>query len=278
MKKQRLLFSVLFILSALFPFSSSAMDVIDHSSSVFKFQQKLANSGNAQAQYKLGYLYETGEGIEASLDKALHWYERSASQGFRAAEQRRDYLMIRELGYNKKTNKAWLDSVKQDAAAHKEPALLLLGQLYHKGIGVKKDLDRSLTLLNEVASLGSAGVDKEIAIVQAELDAVERRRRAAEKKVLANSAAGPATTTASVKTKPTPVKPATVKQTSIDKKAAVQPTPSKKSQAQLIAEQKAEKKRRYEMVMEQIRREQQLIDEQQASVSGEDVASVDDEI
>jgi hypothetical protein len=32
------------------------------------------------------------------------------------------------------------------------------------------------------------------------------------------------------------------------------------------------------MVMEQIRREQQLIDEQQASVSDEEVASIDDEI
>jgi TPR repeat protein len=114
---------VLLIFSALFPASTFALDAIDHSSSVFKFQQKLADSGNVQAQYKLGYLYEAGEGIEADLDKALHWYERAASTGLRAAEQRRDYLMVRELGYNKQQNKAWLDSVKQDAADHKEPAM-----------------------------------------------------------------------------------------------------------------------------------------------------------
>jgi hypothetical protein len=51
--------------------------------------------------------------------------------------------------------------------------------------------------------------------------------------------------------------------------------------ARKAAEEKklmAEKKRRYDKVMEQIRLEQKLIDEQQARVAGEATAAVDDEI
>ena len=285
MKKQQLLIPVLVLLSALFPATTYALETIDHSSSVFKFQQKLATSGNAQAQYELGYLYETGEGVEADFEKALHWYERAASTGMRPAQQRHEYLMIKELGYDHKQHKKWLDSVIKDASEHKESALLLLGQLYHHGIGVKKDLAKSMDLLTEVASLGGAGVEKEIAAVQAEQDRATAKQR---KKQIVKKQAPKQAEKEQVISKQVTVKekaaaePGVVepqkKQTKVSEKKASPVKASQKSEKQLAADLKAEKRRRYEKVMEQLRLEQQLIDEQQAAVTGKELASVDDEI
>ena len=72
---------------------------------------------------------------------------------------------------------------------------------------------------------------------------------------------------------------AAVRQANIE--PARKPLDEKAMAARKAAEEKkllAEKKRRYEKVMEQIRLEQKLIDEQQARVAGEAAAAVDDEI
>ena len=43
---------------------------------------KAAKEGSAEAQYRLGELYETGEGMdEEDYEKALHWYKKAAEQG-----------------------------------------------------------------------------------------------------------------------------------------------------------------------------------------------------
>lgn len=41
----------------------------------------LAEKGDARAQFSLGELYHEGLGIEADIDRAIHWYTRAAEQG-----------------------------------------------------------------------------------------------------------------------------------------------------------------------------------------------------
>ena len=41
--------------------------------------RKAADAGNPLAAYNLGYCYEHGIGVSASIDQALTWYRRSAS-------------------------------------------------------------------------------------------------------------------------------------------------------------------------------------------------------
>ena len=38
---------------------------------VFDFQMKLAKKGNAEAQYKVGEMYEAGRGVDASKEEAM---------------------------------------------------------------------------------------------------------------------------------------------------------------------------------------------------------------
>jgi TPR repeat protein len=50
-------------------------------SRVFELVFPLASSGNADAQYTLGYLYFHGLGIEKSEANAMNWIQRAAQQG-----------------------------------------------------------------------------------------------------------------------------------------------------------------------------------------------------
>ena len=45
----------------------------DVSAGVFRFQIKLAEQGNAEAQYKVGEMYESGKGADKDVVAALEW-------------------------------------------------------------------------------------------------------------------------------------------------------------------------------------------------------------
>lgn len=45
----------------------------------------LADNGNKDAQYQLGYMYQTGTGVGKSSAEALKWYELAAKQGHNSA-------------------------------------------------------------------------------------------------------------------------------------------------------------------------------------------------
>ena len=54
---------------------------------VFELVFPLAASGNADAQYTLGYLYFHGLGTEKSEAQAMNWIQRAAAQGHAKALQ-----------------------------------------------------------------------------------------------------------------------------------------------------------------------------------------------
>lgn len=230
------------------PFSLHAENLIDQSSNVFKFQQKMANNGNVGAQFKLATMYETGEGVTANIEQAKHWYVKAAAAGSKPAMQRKNYLIVKQKGYDEAADTAWLNGVKKDARAHKGEAMLLLGQLYREGLGVKKDLIKSLELLEQVQTLGIADVEEQIALIQNEIDQqsiVEKKNQVSD----------------SAKLHPASKKPLVIDQAEAKRRAH------------------NEKVKRYEKAMQQLQSEQKKIDEQQAWASGGDTSSVgEDEI
>lgn len=46
-----------------------------------KVFRPLAAKGNAEAQYYLGYMYQSGTGVPMDKKTALQWYNRAAAQG-----------------------------------------------------------------------------------------------------------------------------------------------------------------------------------------------------
>ncbi|MDT8281425.1 MAG: hypothetical protein RQ982_01285, partial [Gammaproteobacteria bacterium] len=140
------------------PVTSHAEESVGGTSVLFNFQYKLALRDNVPAQYKLAGMYEAGDGIKQDLAQAEHWYGVAAKAGMKAAQDRLVYLTIKKQGYDPAKHSSWLASVKSDANAGKGQSAFLLAQLYHQGLGVKKDLDESLRLFQQVSLLGDANV------------------------------------------------------------------------------------------------------------------------
>ena len=52
------------------------------------YYEKAAEQGYAEAQYSLGYIYETGRIVEQSYEKAMELYQKAASQGYASAKMK----------------------------------------------------------------------------------------------------------------------------------------------------------------------------------------------
>ena len=248
--------TILFAVSlTVVPASLQAEDLIDHSNNVFNFQHKLAMNGNVHAQFKLATMYETGDGVKTDIEQAKNWYTKASAAGSAPATQRLNYLEVKQQGYIPSKHKQWLETVKKDAAAHNADSTYLLAQLYRQGIGVKKDLNKSLELYDQVAILGSADVEKEITQVQAEI------KKAREDKVAEK-----------MKREQEQARQLAAKQAEEKNKQQ-----EKVKQAEAKKLELEEKRRRYEAVMLKIKKEQEMINQQQAKVTGKEVANIDDE-
>ena len=64
---------------------SLAADNQEFMQGLFNYQHKMAELGNAEAQFKLAEMYEQGQGVAADPKQARHWYEAAAAQGFQPA-------------------------------------------------------------------------------------------------------------------------------------------------------------------------------------------------
>ncbi|VAW50854.1 hypothetical protein MNBD_GAMMA06-2041 [hydrothermal vent metagenome] len=277
---------ILVFLSAILiaPFALQAAD-ISQSSSIVKFQHKLASKGNPQAQYRLAYMFENGDGTKIDLKKAKYWYDLAAQSGLKAAQQRKTYLKVKQKGFDAAVHADWLAGIKTDAEANKPDAILLQAQIYYEGIGTKKDLNKSLELYYRVSVLGEADVEEEIAIIDKEIAAkkrvsrVNRRASTAEKKTVPTPGVAqksePLIKDGSKKRKINPVK------SSSSNPAQSKPPQTKLPQTKSVKStelSQAEKIKRYEKAREKLLKEQALIDELQNKMSGGNGGEIDDEI
>ena len=80
----------------------------------FRLLRPLAEQGNAEAQYQLGFMYSKGQGVSENLGLAVSWYLKAAEQGHAEAQY-------------------------------------TLGQMYHFGEGVGQDYVRAFLWLSLAA-------------------------------------------------------------------------------------------------------------------------------
>jgi TPR repeat protein len=124
----------------------------------------LAERGNAEAQYRIGRMYEFGNGYAQDKAQGIAWIRKAAAQGHVDAEQ--------ELGVVYATG----DGVAQDdvqavawfrkAAEHGDAtAQYNLGLLYAKGQGVTKDYAQSVDWWRKSAAQGNADAQFKLAVV-----------------------------------------------------------------------------------------------------------------
>ncbi|WP_299394041.1 hypothetical protein [uncultured Desulfovibrio sp.] len=86
-----------------------------------KTLKQLAEQGHADAQFRLGEMYDYGEGVPQDDGKACQWYAKAAAQG----------------------HEAGLKTLKQLAEQEHADAQFCLGEMYDYGKGVPRDIARA---------------------------------------------------------------------------------------------------------------------------------------
>jgi len=120
-----------------------------------RLMRMLAAEGYAPAQWQLGWMYESGEGVPVDLAEAAKWYREAAEQGYAPAQV---FLGVAyELGQGVPTDYrqavAWL----RKAADQQLPlAEYRLGSMYWEGLGVPKDTNEAIRLWRMAADHGSS--------------------------------------------------------------------------------------------------------------------------
>ena len=92
----------------------------------------LAEQGNAEALYLMGFAYESGQGVEASKDKALEYYRKAAAGKHKDAVYRLSFIL---LASDKEDER---DQARQalETAAKDDPSVAarILGEAYLRGM------------------------------------------------------------------------------------------------------------------------------------------------
>ena len=120
-----------------------------------------AQSGDANAQYRLGYMYATGLGIPQNNSKAVFWYHKAAAQGKVTAQNALGTFYATGLGVPQDYTQAlhwYRKAAEQDYAA----AQYNLGHIYEHGQGVPQDYARAVHWYRKAAEQGEASAQGEL--------------------------------------------------------------------------------------------------------------------
>lgn len=130
-------------------------------------QMNLAKHGNAEAQFKVGEMYENGTGVRQDKREARYWFTRSANQGYELAGFKLLYMDLEAKGL-KGENNARLEELNTKAKNGNSQAQLYLGKMYANGIGISKNPDAAIDWLSKSASAGVLEAELELAVVKVE--------------------------------------------------------------------------------------------------------------
>lgn len=156
---------------------------------LFDFQMKLATKGNAEAQFKVGEMYDNGRGVTKDRAKALEWTTKAAGQGHESAGFKLLYLDIEKNGLTA-GNKEKYAALKTKAAAGNGQAQFFVGKMYGRGVGVKKNHATALDWLNKATLLGVIEAEQETIAIrddQAASDTAGKKRADAARKARAEA-------------------------------------------------------------------------------------------
>lgn len=130
--------------------------------------------GDAEAQFTLGRLSETGEGVKADREASRRWYEEAAAQGHAGAAFNLGMLEARKGGQDGYQHAA--DWFARAAAKGYADAQYNLAMLYARGLGIAQDEAEAYAWFAAAASRGDAGAAAERDRLSQRFDAATRER------------------------------------------------------------------------------------------------------
>ncbi len=127
-------------------------------SSAVSWYNKAAEQNQPEAQYVMGRLYASGEGVGQNFAEAVRFYEMAAAQGHAKAQFYLGLMVQAGLGVKQDLPKA-IKLYEKAADKGETGAMFYLGNCYRFGIGVAKDPDKGEKYY--VAALNSAAPQKD---------------------------------------------------------------------------------------------------------------------
>jgi len=122
-------------------------------SSAVSWYNKAAEQNQPEAQYVMGRLYASGEGVGQNFTEAVRFYELAAAQGHTKAQFYLGLMLQAGLGVKQDLPKA-IKLYQKASDKGETGAMYYLGNCYRFGIGVTKDSDKGEYYY--VAALNSA--------------------------------------------------------------------------------------------------------------------------
>ena len=138
------------------------LPLVVQANDIFDSQMKLAKQGNAEAQFKVGEMYEAGFGVEQDTREAKYWITRAANQNHEIARFKLLYWDMEAKGLNAE-NKIKVNELNTKAKQGNAQAQYYLGKMYAYGVGIKKNPDVAIGWLNKAASKGVLEAELELA-------------------------------------------------------------------------------------------------------------------
>jgi localization factor PodJL len=138
-----------------------------------KFLSQAADKGQAVAQYRLGTMYERGQGVAADSAKAIHWYEMAASQGNRKAMHNLAvaYASGPVTKRNMTESARWFTKA---AGLGLSDSQFNLAVLYERGEGVPQSLADAYKWYAIAAATGDAEAKTRMGVLETQLNAIDR--------------------------------------------------------------------------------------------------------
>lgn len=138
-----------------------------------KFLAQAAEKGQAVAQYRLGTLYERGQGVAVDGVKAVHWYGLAAAQGNRKAMHNLAVAYASGTGGKKNMAEAarWFAKA---ASLGLSDSQFNLAVLYERGDGVPQSLVDAYKWYSIAAAAGDAESKARMGVLQTQLGEADR--------------------------------------------------------------------------------------------------------
>ena len=113
----------------------------------------LAEAGMPEAQLNLGLLYQSGQGVNIDLEKALYWYERAASAGLAEAHLNLGMMYFEGIGVEQDHTVSFRE-FQSASTQGLASGSLMLGRMHFEGLGVEQDLFKARELFLDAAKTG----------------------------------------------------------------------------------------------------------------------------
>lgn len=141
--------------------------------------EKSAGHGNHHAEYRMGRMFQKGEGVEPNLGVSLYWLNLSAGHGNQYAQYMlgKTYLFNRESGMDRQEGIFWL----MESASQGNPYAIYL--LEHKDRWVRMEIQCGvIRLFHQLSGIFEEQIDKSPGRHNEWIDR-KRRRKLKEKKI-----------------------------------------------------------------------------------------------